>query len=62
MCFSNSVEYTYLEKTEHFSTVKQLSCRKYFFHKLSQFSQVNIALDAPVSNIDGYLWRDACVL
>jgi hypothetical protein len=62
MCFSNTIEYTYLEQTEHLSTMKHPSCRKYSFHKLSQFSQVNIALDAPVSNTDGYLWRDACVL
>jgi hypothetical protein len=42
-------------------TLKQLSCRKYYFQKLIQFSQWNNALDSPTSNTDGFLLRDTCV-
>jgi hypothetical protein len=62
VCFFNSNEWAYLEPIEHFSTLKRLCCMKYSFHKLSQISQGNNALDAPVSNLDGYLWRDTLVL
>jgi hypothetical protein len=40
---------------------KYLSCRKYSIAKLSQFSEANSALDAPASNIDGFLHRDTSV-
>jgi hypothetical protein len=36
-------------------------CRKYSCQKLSQFSQGNNVLDAPASNLDGFLCRDTCV-
>jgi hypothetical protein len=32
-----------------------------FLSKLAQFSQGNHVLDGPVSNADGFLWRDTCV-
>jgi hypothetical protein len=35
--------------------------QKVFFEKLTQFSMGSIVLDAPDSNKDGFLSRDACV-
>jgi hypothetical protein len=35
--------------------------RKYSFQKLPQFSQGINVLNAAVSNIHGFLWRDTCV-
>jgi hypothetical protein len=40
---------------------KLLSFRKYYFQKLTQFSQRNNVLDASGSNTDGFPWRDTCV-
>jgi hypothetical protein len=49
------------EQREHISTLKQLSCRKYLFQKLSKFSKGNIALDAADSNTHCFLLIDTCV-
>jgi hypothetical protein len=46
---------------EHFTTLKTLRCRKYSIQKLTQFLYGNNVLDAAVSNIDGFLWRDTRV-
>jgi hypothetical protein len=43
------------------SGLKYLSCRKYSFGKLSEFSKVKNVQDDPESNIHGFLWRDICV-
>jgi hypothetical protein len=61
LCFFNFAEYDYLEQNEPFSTMKILIFRKYFFQKITQFSQGNNMLGAAVSNIDGFLWRDIWV-
>jgi hypothetical protein len=37
------------------------SCRKYFFQKLSQFTQGKNVLDVPAFTTDGFLWRVTCV-
>jgi hypothetical protein len=50
-----------LEQTEPISTLKNLSCRKYSFQKLCQFSQGNNVLDAPASNTSGFITRDTYV-
>jgi hypothetical protein len=62
MCFFNSGEKAYLEQTQPLSTLKFLSCREYFFQKISQFSHGNNMLDARASNTDSFLSRDTCVL
>jgi hypothetical protein len=51
----------YLEQNESVSTLKTQMCRKYSSQKLTQFSQRINVLDAPDSNIHGFLWRDAGV-
>jgi hypothetical protein len=61
MCFFKSTEETYLEKTPIISTLERLCCRKYFFQKLTQFSQGNNVLHAEAFIIDCFLWRDTCV-
>jgi hypothetical protein len=61
LCFFNFAEYDYLEQNEPFSTMKILIFRKYFFQKITQFSQGNNMLGAAVSNIDGFLWIDTSV-
>jgi hypothetical protein len=44
------------------STLKNLTCRKNTFQKVTQFSQINNVLDAPDSNTDGFFFsRDTCV-
>jgi hypothetical protein len=50
-----SAEYAYLCQRELISTLKNLSCRRYSFQKLTQFSQGNNVLDFPASNTDGSL-------
>jgi hypothetical protein len=50
MYFLNSAELAYLEQTDPISTLKRLSCRKYSFQKLTQFSPGNNMLDVPASN------------
>jgi hypothetical protein len=55
MYFFNLSEQAYLEQTEPVSTLKHISCWKYSFQKLTQFSQENNVLDAPASNNDGFL-------
>jgi hypothetical protein len=42
--------------------LKHLSCRKYSFQKLTEFSQKNNVLDAPASKTHSCFWRDICVL
>jgi hypothetical protein len=61
MYFLNLAEWAYLEQTELISTLKTMICLKYFFQKLTHFSQGNNALDAPASNIDDFPCRDTCV-
>jgi hypothetical protein len=58
MCFFDIPEYSSKEQSEPFSTLKTLICRMYSFQKLTQFSQGDNVLDAPTSNIDGFLSRD----
>jgi hypothetical protein len=41
--------------------LKNLSCWKYSFQKLTQFAEGKNVLDAPVSNTDGFLSRGTCV-
>jgi hypothetical protein len=47
--------------TNQISGLKHLTCRKYSFQKLTEFSQGNNVQDDPESNIHGFLWRDTCV-
>jgi hypothetical protein len=61
MCFFYLSGEAYLEQNESFSTLKTLICRKYSSQKLTQLSQGTNVLDAPDSNIHGFLWRDTCV-
>jgi hypothetical protein len=61
MCFFNSAEWADLEYSECISTLRNLSCSKYSFQKIIQFSQGNNVLDAPASNIDGFISGDTCV-
>jgi hypothetical protein len=49
-------------KIKPFSSLKILICRKYSFQKLTQFSQGSNVRGDVASNIDGFLWRDTCVL
>jgi hypothetical protein len=53
--FVQLLEYACLQERELISTLKHLSCRKYSFEKLPQFSQGNNVLDAPPSNMDDFL-------
>jgi hypothetical protein len=48
-------------KNENFSSLKCLTFRKYSFQKLPQLSQGVNVLNAVVSNIHGFVWRDPCV-
>jgi hypothetical protein len=59
--FFNSPELPYREHTKPISPMKTMICRKYFCLTLNQFSQSKNVLDAPDSNTDGFLSRDACV-
>jgi hypothetical protein len=61
MYFFNLSEQAYLEQTEPVSTLKTMICWKYFFQKLTHFSQENNALDAPASNIDDLTCSNTCV-
>jgi hypothetical protein len=47
-----------LEQRELIASLKNLSCRRYFFKKLTQFSQGNNVLDTPASNSNGFLSND----
>jgi hypothetical protein len=58
----NFTEVACLEVTDPISTFKHLSSRQYSFQNQNQFSQGNKMLDVANSNIDGFLWRDSCVL
>jgi hypothetical protein len=53
--FFNLHEKANLEQNKPFSTLKTMICRKYFFHKLTQYSQGKNALDTSTSNTDGCL-------
>jgi hypothetical protein len=55
MCFFNSAEYACLEQRQPVSTLKNLSCRKYSFQKLTQLSQGNNVLDAPAYDTNDFL-------
>jgi hypothetical protein len=61
MSFFNSAVYANLEQKLPFSPLKTLIGRHYSFEKLTQYSQGNNVLDAPSSNINGFLSRDTCV-
>jgi hypothetical protein len=50
-----------LAQIKPISTLKNLYCRKYAFQKLTKFSQGNNVLDAPDSNMNGYISRDMYV-
>jgi hypothetical protein len=53
-CSDNSAERAYFENSEHTSTLKNLSCRKFSFPKPSQFSQKKSVLDASTSSTCGF--------
>jgi hypothetical protein len=61
MCFFNSPDYVNLEQNQHISTLKNVSGRKYYFQKLTQFSQGSKVIDSAASNIGGFLWTDTYV-
>jgi hypothetical protein len=61
MCFFNSAEQACLEQRDPIYTLQTVTCRKYSFQKLIQYAQEINVLDAPASNTDGFLLRDACV-
>jgi hypothetical protein len=61
MCFNMSGENAYLAQNEPLLTLQVLNCRKYSFQKLSQLWQRNHVVAAALSNIDGFLGKDACV-
>jgi hypothetical protein len=50
-----------LEQNEPLFMMKTRICRKYSCQKQTQFLHGNNVLHAAGSNIDGFLWRDACV-
>jgi hypothetical protein len=60
-CFFNLAKYTYLDKRELISTLRNLCCRRNCFQNLTQFSHWNLVVNAPASNTYGFLWRDTCV-
>jgi hypothetical protein len=57
MRFFKLAEYAYFKQTEQTITLKNLSCWKYSFQKLTQFSQGNNLLDATRSNTGGFLLK-----
>jgi hypothetical protein len=61
ICFINSAELASLEHSKPISILKHLSCKKFSFQKLTQFSQGSNVLDALASNTDGFPLRDICV-
>jgi hypothetical protein len=56
MWFINSPLKAYLEPREPISTWKSLCCRKYSLQKLTQYSQGNNVVDAPVSAQMIFFW------
>jgi hypothetical protein len=54
ICFFNSAEYACLEQREPVSNLNNLSCRRYSFQKLTQFTQGNKVIDATASNTDSF--------
>jgi hypothetical protein len=61
MCFFNSAEKGYLERRETISSWKNLSCRKYCYQNITEFSQGNNVQNAVASNTDGLFCSDICV-
>jgi hypothetical protein len=59
--FFNSLEWDYLEESDHISNLKNLHCRKYSIQNRTKFSQGNNMLHCPASNTDGFISRDICV-
>ena len=57
MCFFNRAEYSDLDLRQPNTILKNLLFRKYYFPKLSPFSQGRHGLHAPVSNTDGFVSR-----
>jgi hypothetical protein len=59
MCLLNSIDSAYLEKREdvHLETP---NLQEGFLTKTTHLSQGNNELEAPASNIDGFLSRDKC--
>jgi hypothetical protein len=55
MCVFNSAEWAYLEQSDLISTLKNVSCMKYSFQKLTEFSKGINVLDDPASNVIGFL-------
>jgi hypothetical protein len=53
MCVFNSAICLF-GKNRVYLHFENLTCRKYSFHKLPEFSQVNNVLDAPASNTYGF--------
>jgi hypothetical protein len=45
----------------HLETPKKPKVQEILLQTLTQFSQGNNVLNATLSNIDGFLWTDACV-
>jgi hypothetical protein len=61
MGFINSAEEAHLQHNKPKPTLKILNCRKYFFQKLTLFSQGNNVIDDAASHVDDFLSRDTCV-
>jgi hypothetical protein len=61
MCFINPAVKAYLEQREPISSWEYPHRRKYSIEKLIQLPQGNKVVEAPDSNIDGFLWSDTCV-
>jgi hypothetical protein len=61
ICFCNSAQLAHMEENECFSPLNSLICRQYYFQKLTQVSLGNNVLDAPPSNLGGFLLTDTCV-
>jgi hypothetical protein len=59
-CFFNSAVKVFLEQRDPNTILINLSCRKYSYQKLTQFSHENNVLGAPASNTGDYLLTDTC--
>jgi hypothetical protein len=55
------VSWIRLFQTETISTLKNLTCRKTTFQKLTTFTEGNNVIDTSDSNTDGFLQRYTCV-
>jgi hypothetical protein len=61
MCFLNSAQKGLFAANGTFLHHENSDFQDVFLSKLTQFSQGINVLDAPISNTDGFLWRNMCV-